>query len=44
MELEYALVLRAYSLIYSTGNEYFSDKNKELSYEFQVFRRSSNYD
>ena len=37
-------MLKAHGLIYSTGNEYFSDKNKDLSYEFQVFRKSSNYD
>ncbi len=37
-------MLKAHTLIYSTGNEYFSDKNKDLPYEFQVFRKSSNYD
>jgi hypothetical protein len=44
MEFEYGLVLKAYNLIYATGNEYFSDKNKEQPYEFQVFKKSSNYD
>ena len=45
MEFEYALVLKAYGLIYSTGNEYFSDKNSTQlqSHEFQIFKKSSNY-